>query len=397
MRILQLVNAMAAGGIEVFLSQLTCELAKTEDVAVLAYAGALDIKGESLVAEMRGAGVETVMLNFRSKAMKLLSPLRIASYLRQFKPDIVHVHGVMSQNFCIAAQCLVRLQPAYVYTLHNTNWGSARWRRFQSRWFDHVVACSESVLRANVGELSSGQYSVITNGVRIPSTVRAESKDAIRARLRLPRGKALLVNVGSMDLRCGALQKAQDIAIRAFAEAGVQDAACLLLVGDGSERQNLERLCIDLQVAPHVVFCGLVKDVTQYMLAADAVVMPSRFEGLPIAAIEAACLGLPLLVTDIDSFAPFHGAATVTCPVDSVADLARAIRRLVDDRRALAAEAQQAAIAYRNSFDISEVARKHLALYRDLRTARFVREAGSRPHCFGKRNAADLPEFASRQ
>jgi glycosyltransferase involved in cell wall biosynthesis len=285
------------------------------------------------------------------------------------------------------------MQPVYVYTLHNTNWGSMRWRRFQDRWFDHAVACSDAVLAANSGDMTPGHYSVIANGVRIPSTDGFESKDAIRARLGLPLGK-LLINVGSMDLRCGVLQKAQDIAIRAFAQAGVQDVARLVLVGDGSERRNLERLCADLHVTSHVMFCGLVEDVAAYLLAADAMVMPSRFEGLPIAAIEAACAGLPMLVTDIDSFVPFQGSATLTCPVDNVSDLAMAMRCLVGNLQGLAAEARGATVAYRSSFDICEVARKHLALYRDLRAAWPVR-GRRRPHCFGRRNTAALPDSGS--
>ena len=77
----------------------------------------------------------------------------------------------------------------------------------------------------------------------------------------------------------------------------------LWMVGDGSERAILERLAAELGIAEQVTFWGQQLDVAPYFSAADAFIMSSKSEGLPISLLQAFSLGLPAIVTDVGGMA----------------------------------------------------------------------------------------------
>lgn len=72
----------------------------------------------------------------------------------------------------------------------------------------------------------------------------------------------------------------------------------LVLVGDGPERNNLEKLAASLKIQERVFFTGERTDIPAMLNAFDVFVMPSIFEGFPIAGIEAFSNGLPLVLSD---------------------------------------------------------------------------------------------------
>ena len=124
-------------------------------------------------------------------------------------------------------------------------------------------------------------------------------------------------------------QKNHALAIQAIAE--VPDAV-LAIAGQGVLRHELERLAEETGVADRVRFLGLRPDARALMGAADAVVMPSHWEGLPLSALEALASGTPLVATDVrglrELVADEENALLV--PEDPHA-LAAALRRVLDD------------------------------------------------------------------
>ncbi|MEX5396984.1 glycosyltransferase [Streptococcus sp. ZJ93] len=78
----------------------------------------------------------------------------------------------------------------------------------------------------------------------------------------------------------------------------IRPNACLLTVGDGTLRQEMEALAEQWQITDKVLFLGERKDTEQLLQAMDILVMPSLLEGLPIVGIEAQAAGLNCLVAD---------------------------------------------------------------------------------------------------
>lgn len=87
------------------------------------------------------------------------------------------------------------------------------------------------------------------------------------------------------------------LALRAFAESAPKDA-CLIMVGDGSERDHLEKLAKELHVEDRVFFEGL-RDAAPYYKLADLLLVTSRYEGYGLVIVEALASGTPVLATDV--------------------------------------------------------------------------------------------------
>ncbi len=127
-------------------------------------------------------------------------------------------------------------------------------------------------------------------------------------------------------------QKGIDVLVRAFAQTScaAQDWS-LTLVGDGPEREALERQVLQAGLEGKVHFLGFRSDPQTFLLQAGVFVLPSRFEGMPNALLEAMAAGLAVVVTDA-SPGPLEvveaGVSGLVVPSDEPAALANALDRL---------------------------------------------------------------------
>lgn len=74
--------------------------------------------------------------------------------------------------------------------------------------------------------------------------------------------------------------------------------AKLLLLGEGEDRQKLEKQIFDLNLSSNIIMTGNVTDVHKYLNAMDAFVFPSLYEGMPLSVIEVQTNGLPCVMSD---------------------------------------------------------------------------------------------------
>ncbi|MGR7024928.1 glycosyltransferase [Geodermatophilus sp. URMC 62] len=193
-----------------------------------------------------------------------------------------------------------------------------------------------------------------------------------------PPGRLVVGGVGRLDR-----QKGFDVLLRAVADL---PAVHVVLVGDGPEREALEKLAADLGLEERVTMVGWSGDAPGLMRSFDVLAVPSRWEGLPLVVLEAMFGGVPVVATPVGgvSDAVRHEETGLLVAVEDVGDLTAALDRLEGDpalRRRLAAEA--AAEAGRR-FTAEAMVRSYEALYDELlarRTERPVwrRWGGRRP------------------
>ncbi len=109
----------------------------------------------------------------------------------------------------------------------------------------------------------------------------------------------------------------------------------LWMVGDGIERPRLEDLAADLGVANSVTFWGQQLDVAPFFSAADAFIMSSKSEGLPISLLQGFSLGLPAIVTDVGGMAEVVrlARAGITVSATDPSEMAGAILRLAGSQQ----------------------------------------------------------------
>ena len=131
-------------------------------------------------------------------------------------------------------------------------------------------------------------------------------------------------------------QKGLDVLIDAFAALSFETRSNwrLLIAGEGPERQALESLAQRLDVANQVDFLGFHSDPASLMRKGSVFVLPSRYEGMPNALLEAMGFALPVVITDV-SPGPLEvvtdGVEGLVVPGDDVEALTRAISRLIND------------------------------------------------------------------
>jgi glycosyltransferase involved in cell wall biosynthesis len=166
-------------------------------------------------------------------------------------------------------------------------------------------------------------------------------------------------------------QKGFDIAIRGFALiADRYPTARLILVGDGDQRESLENLAQQLRLEGRVDFLGLVAPARVHQLLADAtlVVMPSRWEGLPVAAVEASMSGRPIIGTRVAGIPEvvIDGRTGLIIESESPQAIADGIVTLLDDPSLAIALGKAARVHALESFTMDRCVNSYDALYRQL-------------------------------
>ncbi|MDA5285354.1 MULTISPECIES: glycosyltransferase [unclassified Streptomyces] len=334
-------------------------------------------RGGRLADDARDAGAE--VLTWRAgRAPGPGLPAEVlgaARLVRRVRPDLLHAHSAKAG---LAGRLAVRGSLPTVFQPHAWSFDAVggataalalRWERLGARWADRVLCVSESERRAGESEGIAGRWSVIRNGVDLdhfrpgrpdPEQDRAEA----RAGLPLPDG---LRGGGPLAVCVGRLcpQKGQDILLRAWPELlGAVPEARLALVGDGPDGERLRRTA-----PPGVFFAGAAADIRPWLRAADLVVLPSRWEGMALAPLEAMACGRPVLVSDVsgarESLPPGQGRLCLVPPEDPTA-LAKALGRLLTEPRLLAELGEQARQHARTDFDVRRTADAVTGLYHEL-------------------------------
>lgn len=137
------------------------------------------------------------------------------------------------------------------------------------------------------------------------------SREPARAALRLPADGTLIGLVGRLSIK----QKGHDVALRALRAPPLRDRRIeLVFAGSGGDEQALRALAGSLGVADRVHFTGHVAESDAVYGALDALVIPSRFEGLPLVAIEALKLGLAGVASAVDGLCDVWPADWLVTP-----------------------------------------------------------------------------------
>lgn len=221
---------------------------------------------------------------------------RLRRLVRSRDIDIVHTH--MPLPAALARLALPGHRPAFVHTEHNiwsryrlpTRWANAGTYRRNAR----AIAVSDGVaasIRASV------PVDVIVHGADPTLTVSGPSARAdARTRLGLDPAVPVIGSVGNFTAK-----KDQVTLLRAVASLPPADGgeAVVVLVGLGPLEGDLRARATELGIADRVLFTGSRDDVHELLPAFDVFALSSRFEGLPIALLEAMATGIVPVVTRV--------------------------------------------------------------------------------------------------
>jgi glycosyltransferase involved in cell wall biosynthesis len=293
-RILLLSTSMGMGGADKQLLSAAHEMrVRGHDILIVSLT-ALGPMG----LEARTLGIRTESLEMPRGIPDPRGMLRLVRLVREWRPDVVHSHMVHA-NLMARMLRIFAPVPVLVSTIHNIYEGGRilmAGYRLTNNLADHMTIVSQAAADRfiNEGIVPKPMLTVIPNGV---DTDRFQNvPDGVRQSLRATLGLA----GDFVWLAVGRFEIAKDYPNMLHAFAAVrrqQPAAVLLLVGGGSLQAETEALAESLGLGERVRFLGIRSDVPELMTAADAYVMSSAWEGMPIVLLEAAAAGLPVVAT----------------------------------------------------------------------------------------------------
>ena len=301
----------------------------------------------AFAAEERGVDVIAV-----PELQREISPLhdpiaitKLVRLMRRIRPHILHTHTAKAGTVARMAALLAGRgrPPIVVHTFHGHvlrgYFGPAKARAFLemerllARRTTRLVAVGPQVRDelVELGVAPADRFSVIRLGIDLRERVSSGDghREDLRRSLGFTPGQFVVGWIGRMT----PIKRVPDV-LEAFASLRSRGVdAALLLVGDGPDRAEAERLAATLGVAAETRFVGYQRDVGPYYGVLDTLLLPSASEGTPVVAIEALAAGRPVVATRVGGVPDVvtDGSDGLLVGVGDVEGMARALERLARD------------------------------------------------------------------
>lgn len=359
-----LIKTLGAGGAE----RLVSLSARLGDRASFLYEVAYLLPWKrDLVGELERADIPVHCLE-GGREWELGWARRLRRLLKERRVDVLHVHSPYVAGIArlVVRSMPRRSRPALVYTEHLPWFGHRSLTRLLNAATypldDAHVAVSDAV-RDSIPAPLRKKVSVVLHGIPLETfTSNSFSRGDIRMELGIRDDEVLLGTVAHYRPQKGYPDLLD--AARLVLDAGVP--ARFVAVGDGPLEDEIRARHSSLGLGDRFLLLGRRHDVMRILSGCDLFVLPSLYEGLPVAVMEALALGLPIIATTVSSIeqAVTHDREGVLVPPSSPEKLAAAIIALAGDpdRRARMAESAR---ARGGEFDIGRTLHTIEALYID--------------------------------
>ena len=374
LRVLWVIKGLGPGGAE----HLLVAAARAHDPAVITLECAYVLPWKDHLAEqLAQAGVQVHCLSRERDDRRW--PLRLRQLIRDGGYDVVHVHSPLPGS---AARLAVRAmrksrRPPVVSTEHNLWRTHHRLTRYANRLTGRrdaaIITVTEEV-RLSMRGVMVDKAEPLIHGIDV-AAVGAHRADRATSRAELGIGVDELVIGTVANFRPQKDYPNLLGALRILVNRGV--AVRLVAVGQGPQEARIRALAEELKVADRVIFTGFRADATRVMAAADVFTLASKWEGLPVALMEALALGLPVVATDVGGVGETlrHDVDALLVKPNDTHALADALQRVLGDpalRTRLAAASLKRAAA----FDVARAVRRIEEIYAQVAPLSAEHEAG---------------------
>lgn len=331
----------------------------------LRYTVACLVRGGELQPEFERIGVPVTVFGRRRRYDPLLV-LRVARWLRRQRAAIVHTHLFTADSYGRVAARLAGV-PAVFSTVHNIAPAGAGWlrgvvARVLAASTTAVVGCSDEVANALVERdgFDPTRVRSIPNGIDLLRFGQTGG-EGVREEFGLGAERRLIGVVGRLHAQKGHADLL--LALAALAPQVRRELSCLI-IGTGDLEHSLRARVLELGLEDCVVFTGMRTDVPRLVAALDLFVMPSRWEGLPIALLEAMATSRAVLCTRVGGIPDVvvDGINGMLVEPGEVEALRAGIESLLADPSRAAEMGRRARVTVVDRFDITRTA----AAYNEL-------------------------------
>jgi glycosyltransferase involved in cell wall biosynthesis len=347
--IVHLIGSLRLGGAEKVVSVLAQAFDKDQcEVYICAFT-----TGE-LEEECRCRGAKVIIMPFQWRhAVRWL--FCFVKELKALHIDVLHTH-LFTADFLGRIGGRMAGVPVVVSTIHApSTWKRSRGLKDRLKLFadrltanyftDCLFSISKQVsdYQVRYGGIKPSKIKEISNPIVISRYRRNEiERDVIRASIGLKDNHKVITNVASLKP-----VKGQKYLIQALRDiVRNHPDVCLLLVGDGQDRDVLAKMASTLGVSENVHFLGNRIDVPAILSASDIFVMPSLSEGISMAILEAMAAELPVVATAVGGNPDIildNVTGLLVAPANA-SYLAKALERMLNDHnfaRSLGIQAKQ--------------------------------------------------------
>ncbi|MGR3809954.1 N-acetyl-alpha-D-glucosaminyl L-malate synthase BshA [Jiulongibacter sp. NS-SX5] len=296
---------------------------------------------------------------------------KMVDVVKYEKLDLLHVHYAIphATSAFLAKQILETegIHIPIVTTLHGTDItvvGKDRTYKpvvtFSINKSDGVTAVSDDLRKDTFNTFRiTNEIEVIPNFVDM-SRFHKQEKDHFK-KIICPNDEKLIVHISNFRK----VKRIGDV-IESFGKIKNSIPSKLLLIGDGPERNKMEKLCRDLQLCDDIRFIGKLDVIEEVLSVADLFFMPSEKESFGLAALEAMACQVPVISTNAGGLPELniHGKTGFLSEVGDVEDMVKNALHILSDENLSTFKAN--ALARAKEFDIKNVVPMYEAYYNKI-------------------------------
>ncbi|WP_295916154.1 glycosyltransferase family 4 protein [uncultured Anaerovibrio sp.] len=360
MKIMFLLYSYTIGGTEKLVGDICNELSKENDVHLFIVNNHYD---DAMLTKL-SPKVKVLLYGRKIGSNKIISTmLDIYKYCKYNNIDIVHCNALNTPELLILTKLLLK-KIKVAYTIHDVGQysilGTVR-VRYRNWLCDSIIAISQSVYDDIVFYgADRNKVHLVYNAIDIEQFQSVEHKSR--------HSPFTIGNVARID----AYKKGQDLLLDAMVLIKDRCNFRCIFAGAPSKRNEAEFLMLQERAKREfqddgceVNFIGSISDVPGFLKSIDLFVLPSRFEGFGISLIEAMCMGIPCISSNIDGPREIIGnnERGYLFESESPEKLSEKICYVMDNYDEALFVADKARKYVRENFDIKNMCRKLMDIY----------------------------------
>lgn len=358
-KVLHVIDRLPPDGAERLLLEIMCNRSTNFQFDVLCL-----VEGGELQPAFEAIGVKVHVLQKR-RAVDIPFMMSLLRFLRQHRPDVVHTHLFTADLWARCAAWLVGI-PAIFSTVHSTN----AWKSKLHWWLDRllaspsqkVIGCAENVSEMLIEQgIPASKVVCIPNGVDLKRMSEAPSL-SLQDTFSIQENVPLICLVGRYHAAKGHLAL-----LPVLSTLASRHRFHCLFIGEGELREDIEQAVEQLALSEFVTLTGYREDVPSIMKACDIMVMPSVWEGLPMALLEGMACELAVVASRVGGIPDVVSDAEDGLLYDQgdASALEAALERLLSDQTFRTQLGDAAANKVRNHYSAAVVQQQYEALYCD--------------------------------
>ncbi|MCS6104936.1 glycosyltransferase family 1 protein [Clostridium botulinum] len=298
----------------------------------------------------------------------IISIYKLYKLIKKYNPDLIYVHSSKAGALGRIANSIIKKPIIYnphgwAFNMNVSNKKKFIYKTVEkvlAKKCDKIIAISDQEKRSAIEKniCNEEKIEVIFNGIDIEEYKNniVDKHDIIK-RLNIPSDSIVIGMVGRISK-----QKAPDIFIKAAAKIKQKiPNAFFVIVGDGDERKEIEKLLLELGLGDSALITGWVKNTYKYIQAFDIAMLLSRWEGFGLAIAEYMVCGVPVIATNVDAIPNLvtNNENGLLVEKDNIEQVVNSTLKLLKDKTFQNKLIENSKIKVKEKFDVKRVAVEH--------------------------------------